>query len=93
MDRCGVNRFEGLFQDFLQSSDFANPGRSRLLPPMAVARLPMPGSDFMAERPVGLIKPLGAFVAEPSRNLRQTERHRVKKSFLKRLPDLALLLA
>jgi len=31
MDRCGVNRFEGLFQDFLQSSDFANPGRSRLL--------------------------------------------------------------
>src|SRR5712692_8846747 len=89
MNRGRLIRFERPLQDLLQPDGVANPGCSRLLPPMASARLPISGGDLMAEFSVGLIEPLGICVAQTSRNLRQAARNGFTKSRQKSLPEFA----
>jgi hypothetical protein len=71
MDRGRPVRFERLFQYVLQPGGIADPDCSRLPPPMTQAGFPISGGDLMAEFSVGLIEPLGIFVAQTSRHLRQ----------------------
>ena len=85
MNRGRPVRFERLLSGSPSVARLANPGCSGLPPPMAPARLPIPGSDLVADLRSGLIEPLGVCVAQTSRNLRQAARYRFIKSRQKRL--------
>src|SRR5271157_910781 len=92
MNRDRFRQLKGLLKEFFYPQDFTNPFSPGPLPPMTLARPPISSSDLVAEVSVGLIEPFSVCVAHSPRNIRETARHSVIKSYLKRLPNLTLLL-